>query len=1060
MPLDEFKAFVAKVRSTASLRAVIEEDTQFDASGFACCPLHKEKTPSFHLRDDDRFHCFGCGVDGDVFAYVIARDRCSFREAVDKVAQRVGLAWERGETILDDPEMREELAKLWDRALVQEVHDRAAHFMAHAMPSRVRQWVREKYGFTDGLIAERKIGWGNQTLYDYLTEDLEYTDDQLLKTGLFVKVSSGVACFFEDRVVFPYYQGGHARYFIGRQTPWTDSEQPYERGKYKKLLTHNEKHPYVSPCVENHWFYNEDDSRGSLKLLAITEGITDAISLSMVGVRNISPVTTRFSTKELARAAELCRNIDKVVICNDADVLDDGRRPGLEGAIATATYLLGQGIHAYIAELPRAEDQRKLDLNEFIMTAVAEGGLECAKRKVDAVFAKARPFIEWSIDDVPTNLPANELNAKLDGLCEWISKRPPFERASHAQRISRRFKITKATVTRQIENLVRTDEREAAAEEEERDQDQRRRRNREDERIRGRVYEDVGFYYTVSRDDTMEIISSFSIRAKRLIRYENNRYLIDATLRTENGTEFEHVFAHRAWSSRRDFIRDLQHPALQWTGSDDNVQGVLRLLETENLEQHQGTTNLGFFASEHGPRWVTRDAVFGPDGAMDHGEITYVDSGAPMADRLRYDFLDDEAERRIASEALPALMQINAPQVVVPCLGWFIASIVKPLIEEEVGHFPILFVNGTQGSGKTTMLRDAFWPLLGVVRPRDPFSVTDTQFAMVRNLSCTDSIPVYFDEYKPGDMNAQQLDRVHRFIRRVYGGETEIRGRSDQSVEKYRLAAPMVIAGESRPNEDPAILERILSVTPAKTELTSARQAAFVALTRSEHWRLGASLIRFVMGRDFQFYWRKSRSLTDEMLERIERAGNVPLRFFDNLHCMVFGLIVFEAYAEHLGVELPDVDYVATFREVVSSVLEGEDGAVKDGFDSFLESISTYAHLGLLEAGKHYDVDGDLLYIHLSACHQVYLTERKRSGQSDDSNGLRALRQILREKMSHGDASYVLDAATRHYFGMTEARCIEIDMGRIPETIDFTRMKPKKESRRYTEENVENDWTN
>ena len=1056
MSLADWRAFVESVRSASDLQSLIEEDTKFEGQ-FACCPFHKEKTPSFHLRDPEHFHCFGCGIDGDVFEYFVARDRISFREAVEKVGRKYGISWEHGESALDDPDVRAELAKSWDRIQVQEIHDRAAGFCHFLMPSRVRNWAKKKWHFTDEVLKERKIGWCNEQVYHYLHDDLEYTDEQLLKSGLFVKTKEGIKPFFDHRVIIPYFKGGHVKYFIGRQTPWTDTDLPHEKGKYKKLLTHNDRHKYVSRVVENHWFYNEDDARGSIERLVITEGITDAISLSMVGQRNISPVTTRFSNNELERAAELCRNIPRVIICNDADVLDDGRQPGLEGALSTAAYLYDKGIQAFIAELPRPADVQKLDLNEFIGKAFEEGGEQHAKKKLDEVLKKAKPYVEFSIDSIPKDTSTTELNEKLADVFDLVAKREPIERARYAQQISRRFKIQKATITRQIESRVREDEREAADEEREQAQERKRKRNREDERIRGRVFEDIGCYYTLARDNTMEIISSFSIVPKRIIRYEDKQFLIDATLRTESGAEYEHVFSYRAWISKRDFLRDLRHPALQWTGNDDNVQGVLRLLKIEELKQHEGTANLGFYMSENGPRWVTRDVVFGPDGPVEE-DITYVDTHAPMADRLRYEFLSADEERALAKKVLPALMQINKAEVILPCLGWFISTIVKPLIEEQIGHFPVLLVSGTQGSGKTSLLRDIMWPLLGVVRPRDPFSVTDTHFATIRNLACSNSLPVMFDEYKPGDMSQQHIDRIHRAIRRVYGGEMEVRGRSDQGMEKYRLGAAMVIAGESRPEGDPAILERILSVTPEKTALTPARQEAFNTVARSDHWRLAARIIQHVLGLDFTTFWERSKKITDELLLRIDQSGAIPLRCYDNLRVMVLGILYVEDYAKSVGIELPDMDYVAGFRHVVKAVLEGDEGSVKDGFDRFLEVISTLAHLGLIEAGKHFVVEDDEVHIHLAACHQVYLTERRKAGQPDETNGIRALRQIAREKVIA--KSYVKKADERHPIGDGQPRCVRIDQSKVPSTLDYTELRPKKGTRRYTDDDVQDDWTN
>jgi len=64
---------------------------------------------------------------------------------------------------------------------------------------------------------------------------------------------------FRWRLVFPYWKGGRVVYFIARRTDYTPDD-PWEQAKYKKLLTHSDKHRYVSKAIGNDFFYNEDDA--------------------------------------------------------------------------------------------------------------------------------------------------------------------------------------------------------------------------------------------------------------------------------------------------------------------------------------------------------------------------------------------------------------------------------------------------------------------------------------------------------------------------------------------------------------------------------------------------------------------------------------------------------------------------------------------------------------------------------------------------------------------------------------------------------------------------------
>ena len=95
---------IEAVRRAVSLEALISRDLSWDmrktnasrGDYWACCPFHGEATPSFHVREqtvgEGRFHCFGCGENGSIFDYVMARDGCEFGDALVTLAQFGGVA--------------------------------------------------------------------------------------------------------------------------------------------------------------------------------------------------------------------------------------------------------------------------------------------------------------------------------------------------------------------------------------------------------------------------------------------------------------------------------------------------------------------------------------------------------------------------------------------------------------------------------------------------------------------------------------------------------------------------------------------------------------------------------------------------------------------------------------------------------------------------------------------------------------------------------------------------------------------------------------------------------
>jgi len=114
-----------------------------------------------------------------------------------------------------------------------------------------------------------------------------------------------------------------------------------------------------------------------------------------------------------------------------------------------------------------------------------------------------------------------------------------------------------------------------------------------------------------------------------------------------------------------------------------------------------------------GGNTISPDGVLSPSAALPKDDIIYVSSGASLCDRVCYQPPKDPAvEAAAAAAILPEILNLNAPEVILPVLGWFFAAPLKPRILKLLHHFPILMVWGSQGSGKSTMLMEVFWPLL------------------------------------------------------------------------------------------------------------------------------------------------------------------------------------------------------------------------------------------------------------------------------------------------------------------------------------------------------------
>jgi DNA primase len=200
-------SFVDEVRRTADIVRLISDHVglrKVGGSWKGLCPFHQEKTPSFNVRSEPPlFHCFGCGEGGDVFKFVMLRERVSFPEAIEIVARRFGVPVpERSFEPGPDRKAREELLAVLEAA--------AEHFSRNlwTAPGRhAREYLLGR-GFKKETLERIRAGaapdgWGD--LLDALRR--RYAPTVLVNAGLVVERQdrSGHYDRFRNRAVFPIF---------------------------------------------------------------------------------------------------------------------------------------------------------------------------------------------------------------------------------------------------------------------------------------------------------------------------------------------------------------------------------------------------------------------------------------------------------------------------------------------------------------------------------------------------------------------------------------------------------------------------------------------------------------------------------------------------------------------------------------------------------------------------------------------------------------------------------------------------------------------------------------
>lgn len=168
-----------------------------------CCPLHSEKTPSFLIRDDMHFHCFGCNAGGDVFEFIKKRDNVEFPEAFKTLAKLAGV------------ELSEKSGFF---SQLYGVNKAAAEFYQSCLKknANVMAYLTEDRKFTRETIEAFGLGSTNGASVVAALRAKGFKDSEILDAGIGRQKDGEIRDYFWNHVIFPIMQRGKIRGFGGR----------------------------------------------------------------------------------------------------------------------------------------------------------------------------------------------------------------------------------------------------------------------------------------------------------------------------------------------------------------------------------------------------------------------------------------------------------------------------------------------------------------------------------------------------------------------------------------------------------------------------------------------------------------------------------------------------------------------------------------------------------------------------------------------------------------------------------------------------------------------------
>ena len=398
----------------------------------ALCPFHQEKTPSFHVNPQRQtFHCFGCGVGGTVFRFVMDYEHVDFPAAVRKLGACVGI------TVVEEarPGGEEDRQHEARRTLLA-LHSEAAEWFHENLLKKdfarpAREYLKKRG--IDRVIAKTwQLGYAPSGWDVFLNWALQrgYQRPQILQSGLVKlrdenKPQGDVYDRFRDRIMFPICNDvGEVIAFSGRIL-----QKEAEAAKYINS-------PETPLFRKGNVLFGLHKTKRSLieaNSAVVCEGQLDLIALFEAGITNVvAPQGTAFTESQ---ARILKRFVNEVVLCFDADAA------GRKAAERSLDALLQNDLVVRVAEMPAGEDPDSL---------IRQKGRE----EFETRLASARNFFDYWIEREVSSTDLNSLGAKMElarGLAETVSHiRDPLMRGEVVRKVTARLGVS----TSEFESLL------------------------------------------------------------------------------------------------------------------------------------------------------------------------------------------------------------------------------------------------------------------------------------------------------------------------------------------------------------------------------------------------------------------------------------------------------------------------------------------------------------------------------------------------------------------------------------------------------------------------------
>ena len=421
---------IEEIRSSNDIVDVISQYVILKRSGrnfFGLCPFHKEKSPSFSVSPDKQiFHCFGCGVGGNVIHFVSKIENIDFRETIELLANRANIQLPTLDNSYQDNKKAILKSKVYE---INEIAAKFYHENLYKPTSKIAQDYIKKRKLDNRTLKSFLIGYsGNFDELYKLLKQKGFKEEEILASSLVNKADNGKFIDrFRHRLMIPIQDTtGRFIAFGGRVL---DDSKP-------KYINSPENIVYSKG---RNLFGLNIAKKGDTKKIIIVEGYMDAISLYQRGITNVVASLGTALTEQQGRL--LRKNSEQIIIGYDAD--GAGQAATLRGL----EILQNMGCDIRVLQIYGAKDP-----DEFVIKYGPERFQKCVDNAIS--------LVEFKVKILKQNLNLENVNDKikfLNEVAKILSKVDNnIEKEVYVDKISKEYGISKEAIYGEVNKLIYT----------------------------------------------------------------------------------------------------------------------------------------------------------------------------------------------------------------------------------------------------------------------------------------------------------------------------------------------------------------------------------------------------------------------------------------------------------------------------------------------------------------------------------------------------------------------------------------------------------------------------